>query len=294
MKGKLFDIQRGSFVDGPGIRTTVFFKGCHLGCGWCHNPEGRSNHTERMWYTAKCIRCLKCAEVCPNQAVSYTASTGVVSADMKLCRLCGRCELICPNNAVALCGYDAETDDIFKIVAKDAEFYRASGGGVTLSGGECLLQPEFAAELLCKCSSAGIHTAVDTSGEVPWSNIQAVLEYTDLFLYDIKCVTPELHLRHIGVSNERIIDNYLRLLSIGADVIVRVPMICEFNANDSEFNKIADFLRAHRPRMVELLPYHALGENKYRALSLGSPTAYHAPDESNMRKYKQMIGDITS
>ena len=103
MKGKLFDIQRGSYVDGPGIRTTVFFKGCHLGCGWCHNPEGRSNHTERMWYDTKCIRCLKCAEVCPNQAISYTASTGVVSADMKLCRLCGRCELICPNDAVALC-----------------------------------------------------------------------------------------------------------------------------------------------------------------------------------------------
>ena len=287
--GVITNIQKYSIHDGPGIRSTVFFKGCPL---LCHNPQNQVFTTEMSWRQDKCIGCGSCIAACPVQALTATAEG--IRRDAQICTLCGACADVCPTLAWEKIGMDYTVEAVLEELAKDAMFYEQSHGGVTVSGGEPLSQAAFVTELLKACKEKGWHTAVDTCGFVPVEAFKQVLPYTDLFLYDIKCVTPELHLRHIGVSNERIIDNYLRLLSIGADVIVRVPMICEFNANDSEFNKIADFLRAHRPRMVELLPYHALGENKYRALSLGSPTAYHAPDESNMLKYKQMIGDITS
>jgi len=292
MKATIFDIQRSSYVDGPGIRTTVFVKGCHLSCAWCHNPESRSGHIQRMWYESKCTHCGKCAAKCPTGAITFDPATGALSCDREACTLCGKCALFCPRDAIAICGREADTDEIVTEVKKDIPFYNATGGGVTISGGECLLRPDFTAELLEKCKAAGIHTAVDTAGDVPWESIEKVLPYTDLFLYDIKCVTPALHREFTGIDNARLIENYKRLLALGAHVHVRVPMIPECSANEAEFSKIAAFLHENPPEKVELLPYHAMGENKHRALGLGEARTFSVPTAGEMESFRAMVADL--
>jgi len=287
----IFDIQRGSYVDGPGIRTTVFVKGCHLSCAWCHNPESRAGYIQHMWYQTKCIKCGKCAKKCPAEAIRFDYKTHEPTFLRDKCTLCGKCAVICLNDALSVCGREVSTDEVFAEIKKDISFYKMTGGGMTISGGECLLYPGFTAELLEKCSNAGIHTAADTSGDVPWESFERVLPYTDLFLYDIKCITPSLHREFTGVDNTRILENYKRLLSVGAHVHVRVPMIPECSANDTEFSKIAEFLHENPPKKAELLPYHAMGENKYRALGLGEVRAFSVPDEGSMQRYKDMIKD---
>lgn len=292
MRGMLFDIQRGSYVDGPGVRTTVFLKGCHLACAWCHNPEGRAVGTERMWYAAKCAHCGRCAEKCRGGALAYDSATGALTYRRENCTRCGRCALFCPHDAVAICGYEASADEVFAEVVKDLPFYRTTGGGVTVSGGECLQQAGFTAALLAKCRAAGIHTAVDTAGDVPWEAFEAVLPETDLFLYDIKCITPERHRRFVGADNARILANYRRLLDRGAAVFVRVPMVPDCNANPKEFPKIAAFLHEAPPQKVELLPYHAMGENKRRALGLGEGPTFSPPAEEAMARFRDMVRDL--
>lgn len=289
MKGMIFDIQRGSYVDGPGIRTAVFFKGCHMNCAWCHNPEGKCRGIQLMYFPSKCRRCGRCAAKCGSGAIIFDAASGELTVLREKCLHCGRCVLFCPQNALSLCGYEADCDEILNEAVSDKPFYDATGGGVTLSGGECLDQPEFAAELLKKCREAGIQTAVDTAGDVPWESIETALPYTDLFLYDIKCITPSLHRKFTGVENARILENYRRLLDAGAEVCVRVPVICGFNAGTEEFGRIAAFLCENRPRSVELLPYHAMGENKFRALGLGEPERFFAPDAEKMKELSTII-----
>lgn len=284
----IFDIQRNSYVDGPGIRTAVFVKGCHLDCAWCHNPEGRAPQTQRMWYENKCTKCGKCIEKCPVGTVQYrTDGTIIVSHD--LCTHCGKCARFCPHNAIAICGKEMTTDAVFSEVKKDISYYKTSGGGLTISGGECLLRPSFCAELLSTCRDAGIHCAVDTAGDVPWEHIAQVLPYTDLFLYDIKCISNDRHRKFTGTDNTRLLENYQRLLSLGCHVIVRIPMIPECNANDEEFPKIAAFLHDYPPDAVECLPYHAMGENKFRALGLGEPPRFSHLTASAIQKYREML-----
>ncbi|MBE6612613.1 MAG: glycyl-radical enzyme activating protein [Ruminococcaceae bacterium] len=292
MKAIIFDIQRSSYVDGPGIRTTVFMKGCHLHCAWCHNPESQAGGIQRMWYDSKCTHCGNCAKKCPAGAITFDPDTGALSCDKEKCTLCGRCELFCPADAIAICGKWEDTDSLVSVIKKDKPFYDSTGGGVTVSGGECMLHPDFVAELLQKCKAEGIHTAVDTAGDVPFESFEKVLPHTDLFLYDIKCVTPDLHKKFTGIDNARLIENYKRLLAMGKDVIVRVPMIVECSANDGEFPKIAAFLKENPPRKAELLPYHAMGENKHRALGYGEQTLFTAPDETAMNRYKAMIVEL--
>ena len=257
LSATIFDIQRGSYVDGPGIRTTVFMKGCNLGCAWCHNPESQNAKPQRMFYKNKCV-------------------------------MCGKCALWCPADAISVCGKTMDTETVFREVRKDKAFYETSGGGVTVSGGECMLYPDFVAELLDKCKKDGIDTAVDTAGNVPFGRLEKVIPFTDIFLYDIKCVTPDVHKKFTGVVNNRILDNYKLLISMGKRVIVRVPMTAECNANDEEFPKIAAFLNEYKPEKVELLPYHALGENKYRAIGR-EPEIFHAPSKEDMERFKGMI-----
>ena len=281
----IFDIQRNSYVDGPGIRTAVFVKGCHLDCAWCHNPEGRSASIQRMWYDNKCTRCGRCATKCPAGTI-HCAEDGTPICDPSRCTHCGRCALFCPHDAIAICGKHMTVDEVFSEVKKDISYYETSGGGVTVSGGECLLHPQFTAELLAKCKAANIHTAVDTAGDVPWEHFEMVLQYTDLFLYDIKCITADLHRRYTGIDNARLIDNYRHLLNLGCHVTVRVPMIPECNANDEEFPIIAAFLREYPPESVELLPYHAMGEGKLRALGMGEPKTFTVPGAAEMQKFR--------
>lgn len=266
MNATIFDIQRASFVDGPGIRTTVFFKGCHLRCKWCHNPESQNPHPEMMVHKNKCVGCGKCAEVCPHHLAS--------------CDLCGKCVDACPHGARQIYGYEKSVDDIFEEIQKDKAFYDTSGGGVTFSGGECMLQIETLTELLAKCKKNGIHTAVDTAGDLPWTHFEAILPFTDLFLYDVKCFTEQLHIEGTGISNKRILENLTRLSrETSVDIIVRIPLIPTFNDDVNELQRMADFLRPLRIRDVELLPYHQMGEHKYEALGRDF-THYSVPDKS--------------
>lgn len=285
LSATIFDIQRGSYVDGPGIRTTVFMKGCNLGCAWCHNPESQNAKPQRMFYKNKCVLCGKCVTVCPSGALTFDNSPVL---NPEKCTLCGKCALWCPADAISVCGKTMDTETVFREVRKDKAFYETSGGGVTVSGGECMLCPDFVAELLDKCKKDGIGTAVDTAGNVPFGSLEKVIPFTDIFLYDIKCVTPDVHKKFTGVVNNRILDNYKLLISMGKRVIVRVPMTTECNANDEEFPKIAAFLNEYKPEKVELLPYHALGENKYRAIGR-EPEIFHAPSKEDMERFKGMI-----
>ncbi len=253
-KGMIFDIQRNSFVDGPGIRTTVFFKGCNLKCAWCHNPESQCFNKQMMFYKNKCTDCGKCKEVCPY--------------NLEKCDFCGKCELYCPKSARQICGKEMKTDEIIAEIIKDKDFYEASNGGVTFSGGECMLQIDFLSELLKMCKGNGVHTAVDTVGHIKWESFEKILPYTDLFLYDIKFFDTEKHKEYTGVDNKLILENLKKLSNTGKNIIVRIPIIGGANDTVEEMQKIADFLKPLNLVKVELLPYHKMGEHKCKALGL--------------------------
>ena len=271
----IFDIQRSSYVDGPGIRTTVFFKGCNLHCAWCHNPESQSEKPQMLFYRNKCTGCGKCREKCPNA--------------LEKCELCGRCSLFCPHDAREICGREYTVDEVMREIVKDKAFYETSGGGVTFSGGECMLQIDFLEEILRKCKNAGIHTAVDTAGHVPYKRFEQIIPYTDLFLYDVKCFDSEKHSRYIGVGNELILENLKRLLSTNKPVWIRIPIIGAVNDTEEELQSIKRYLSScGKPEKVELLPYHAMGEHKYAALGK-EVHPFSAPGEEKMKHLENIF-----
>ena len=262
----VFDIQRGSFVDGPGIRTTVFFKGCNLHCAWCHNPEGLEKEPEWMLTPERCVGCGHCATATPYDA-----------------------DFLCPHGAKKICGRTYTLDGILREVQKDIRFYNASGGGVTLSGGECLLQIDFVEALLRACREKGIHTAVDTAGHVPYERFERILPYVDLFLYDVKCADPQKHRHFTGVDNKLILDNLRRLLHAGATVCVRVPLIPTVNDTEEEMRAIKELVTSHgHLQGLELLPYHAMGEDKYAALGKAA-THFPVPSEDSVERLKSIL-----
>ena len=271
----IFDIQRNSYVDGPGIRTTVFFKGCNLRCAWCHNPESQNPKREMLFYKDKCIGCGKCKEKCPNS--------------LEKCDFCEKCTIFCPRDAREICGREYTAEEVLKIILKDKSFYDASGGGVTFSGGECMLQIDFLEEILRLCKENGIHTAVDTAGHVPYDYFERILPYTDLFLYDVKCLDSEKHKKFVSVSNARILENLEKLLAAGASVLVRIPVIPEVNDSAEEMKAVSAFLRKRNnsPR-VELLPYHRMGEHKYEALGKEA-TLFDVPSEEKMAALRKIF-----
>ena len=228
MKAIIFDIERNSFVDGPGIRTTVFFKGCNLKCAWCHNPESQSFKPQMMFYRDKCTGCGKCKEKCPN--------------NLEKCDLCGNCTIYCPAEARRVCGKEYTPDEVLAEVIKDKAFYDNSGGGVTFSGGECMLQIDFLLEILKKCKQNGISTAVDTAGHIPFESFEKILPYTDMFLYDFKIFDSQKHKKYIGVGNELILENLAKLLNMGAKVYIRIPVIEGVNDSIEEMQQIKAFL----------------------------------------------------
>ena len=274
-KAIFFDIQRNSFVDGPGIRTTVFFKGCNLRCAWCHNPESQSAKPQMMFYKDKCTGCGKCKSVCPYH--------------LEQCELCGKCTLYCPVDARKVCGKEHTVDEVLKEVLKDKAFYETSGGGVTFSGGECMLQIDFLAEILKKCKENGIHTAVDTAGHIPFESFEKILPYTDLFLYDIKIFDSQKHKQYVGVGNELILENLKKLFERKAKLWIRIPIIPDVNDSIEEIRKIKDFLKTiGTAEKIELLPYHTMGENKYRAIGK-EPQIFKTPDAENMKRLKEIL-----
>ncbi len=275
IKATIFDIQRNSYVDGPGIRTTVFFKGCNLRCAWCHNPESQSSKPQMMFYKNKCTDCGKCKEKCPNA--------------LEKCDLCGKCTIYCPHDARAICGKDYTVDEVVCEIVKDKTFYKYSDGGVTFSGGECMLQIDFLEEILKACKENGIHTAVDTAGHIPYERFEKILQYTDLFLYDVKCFDSDKHKRYAGVGNELILKNLERLLATGTPVWVRIPIIPTINASLEEMMKIKAFLEiCGKPEKIELLSYHAMGEHKYSALGMCA-RKFDAPNSNTMEYLKSIF-----
>ena len=270
----IFDIQRGSYVDGPGIRTTVFFKGCNLKCKWCHNPEGISKGIQKLFYKDKCVGCGKCARICPY--------------NQKDCTLCGKCALYCPSYALEICGAEYTISELFEIIIKDKSYYESSNGGVTFSGGECMLQIDFLTEILKICKKANINTAVDTAGNVPYEYFEKIIPYTDTFLYDIKCISEDLHEKFTGVSNATIISNLKKLSkSFKGKIVVRIPLIGGFNDEDSEIFKIKDFMLQINVSNVEVLPYHKMGLHKYEALNMQS-AEFYTPNKEIIDSFKKL------
>ena len=268
MNGLIFDIQRFSVHDGPGVRTTVFLKGCPLRCGWCHNPEGLEKRAQLQHREELCIGCGGCA-VCSQGVHSFDKRQHSVA--FSTCIGCGKCVAACPSGAVTLAGRSLSPTEVLATVLRDRAFY-GKQGGVTFSGGECTMQPAFLLETLALCRENGLHTAVDTCGLMQPSLLDQIAETCDLFLYDIKAISPDTHRAGTGAENEQILRNYQRLIAQGRRVWVRIPVIGGFNASQSEMERIAAFLREHPgAEQIELMPYHRLGIGKYAQLGFAAP-----------------------
>lgn len=265
--GIIFDVKRYSIHDGPGIRTTVFLKGCPLQCWWCHNPEGQSPLPQLVYRPDRCLRCGACAEVCPQGAVSMDGD--LVITELERCSVCGSCIEVCYAEAREMAGREVTVAELMGEIERDIDFYDQSGGGVTFSGGEPLLQPDFLVAALQSCRDRGIHTAVDTSGQSSWESLEAVREYVDLFLYDLKLADPGQHELYTGSSNETALDNLQALSQAGESIIIRVPVIPGINDHPENIQALGA-LAAALPAVqrVDLLPYHPTAEDKYARLGM--------------------------
>ena len=264
----IFDIQRNSFVDGPGIRTTVFFKGCNLKCKWCHNPESQSPKPQILFYKDKCTGCGRCKGITEKNT-----------------------EFVCFHDAKQICGKEYTVEEVFDTIQKDRPFYEASGGGITLSGGECLLQADFCAALLARLKAEGLATAVDTCGYVSQDAFDKVIPYTDLFLYDIKAIDEDVHLRCTGHSNKCILENLRYLQSCGKAVEIRVPYVPGFN--DGQKEKILSFLKAFSSIVrVRILPYHNYAATKYKALGLADTLPPTLPEKREIDEFQALADSL--
>jgi pyruvate formate lyase activating enzyme len=267
----LFAIKRYALHDGPQIRTTVFLKGCPLSCRWCHNPEGISPRIELVMNREKCIGCGECVSTCPQQALT-PSGTGGIDRNPALCIGCGRCVEVCPALAHEATGWRSSVAAVMAEIEKDLPFYDTSGGGVTFSGGEPLLQADFLLALLAECGRRQIHRTVDTTGHAPVETLLAVAAETDLFLYDLKHMNSEQHRRHTGVDNALILANLAALCHAGHPVRIRLPLVAGVNDDEANIRATLAFL-AGLPGIegIDLLPYHGIARAKYRKLGIDYP-----------------------
>lgn len=277
-EGVLFNIQRYSLHDGPGIRTIPFLKGCPLACKWCSNPESQRPQPEVIYKKNDCIECGKCIAVCRQQAISTRNRFFI---DRERCIQCGECTQVCPTAALEMKGKRMTVAAVMLELQKEENLFRRSGGGITLSGGEPLAQPVFARELLKACKERGWHTAIETTGMASREVIEQVFPWVDLALTDIKAINPQVHASFTGVSNQRILENLIRISFI-TQTVVRVPVIPGVNDNPQEMRSIAEFARLmSRVDTLHLLPYHSFGENKYALLGRDYSLANIAPPDEN-------------
>ena len=266
--GLVFDIQGFSVHDGPGCRTVVFMKGCPLHCGWCSNPEGVVPHPEIMYYSTKCTKEYSCVDACLRHAISFKSKGDFIAIDRTKCRDCKdfHCIESCNHNALQVSGYYITTEELMKKIQRDRQYWGA-GGGVTLSGGEPLFQPEFTTKILKKCSESNIHIALETCGYAPWKNYEEALKYVDWVFFDIKHMNPEMHKKGTGVSNTLILKNAEKIASFGNyRLIFRVPIIPSFNDSPENLTATALFIKKLGRSEVNVLPMHRLGSSKYELL----------------------------
>lgn len=265
------DIQGYSLHDGPGIRTTVFLKGCNLRCKWCQNPEGLSAVKQVGFRESMCQGCGRCLKACPHGAIRTDPQQFRI--DYEKCIACGNCVDACYHNALVMYGDPMTAEEVFQKARRDAIFYEGTGGGVTVSGGEPLLRDDFVAELNRLLKDDGIHTAIETAGKVPWSSFEKVITHTDLFLFDFKLFDCEEHKKWTGVANNQILDNAAALVAEGVEVLFRMPLLKGVNDSEENIRATAEYLvKIRRPRL-QLMPYHRMGESKYKALDMVYETA---------------------
>lgn len=290
----VFDVQRFSLNDGPGIRTIVFLKGCPLNCIWCHNPESKSQRSELMLYPTKCIGCGDCVSSCPEGLHSFGENGQHIIAREK-CRRCGVCESACAG-AIKLCGKPMSVDEALHQVMKDSVFYANSGGGLTISGGEPLMQADFTQALLKSAKERGIHTAIETSGYAKWDVIESLADYVDLFLWDVKETDSKRHKQYTGVDNALILSNLHRLNDLGATVVLRCPIIPGYNDRKEHLEaigKMAEELSC--VERVDIEPYHPLGKSKAEALGRDYPLDdLTFPSDEAVKSWCETVARLTT
>ncbi len=298
----VFHIQRFSLHDGPGIRTTVFLKGCAMGCFWCHNPEGRHPYRELQYHADRCISCGECVLVCPTQA--HELRDGVHLFHRELCRASAECVDACCSGALEMNGREMRVDDVMKEVLQDSLFYQNSGGGVTVSGGEPGLNAEFSRAILSRCKSEGLHTAIETCGYCSWQALESVLPFADLVMMDLKLITEEKHQEATGNTNELILANARKMATTAKPIIFRTPIVPTVNDTVDEVQRIVGFIRelialrngngqgATSSISYELLAFHKLGSDKYRSLGLEYRAApLNPPTREQMNKLLRIATD---
>lgn len=279
MKGRIFEIKRFAVHDGDGIRTTCFLKGCPLRCVWCHNPEGISALPQLAYYEEKCVHCGECVTACPTMVHSFTE--GIHTLERDKCTHCGRCRDACFGDALEIYGREVTVGEILLLLLEDRAFY-GKKGGVTLSGGECLLQADFCAELLKALKAEGVHTAVDTCGFVPREAIDKVMPYTDVFLYDVKAADASVHIKCTGRSNKIILENLAYIDDRGKPLEIRIPYVPGYN--DGEMEGIGEILhKLKNLTKVRILPYHNYAGGKYAALSMENTLPGVLPEPAKLQ-----------
>lgn len=287
MKASIFNIQKFSIHDGPGIRTTVFFKGCPLQCIWCHNPESQNLGKEILYDENKCTLCGSCIKICQNNAIELKDND--LEINMDKCTFCGDCTVCCINSAKQIAGKEYTVDEVMKEVLKDRVFYKNSKGGVTLSGGEPLIYAAFVEELLMELKKENIHTAVDTCGAVDFKVLERISKYTDLFLYDIKSMDEEKHILYTGVSNKNIINNLINLSKIHNNINLRLPIIEGINADENHIFEILKLIKNTNIKKINLLPYHDIAMHKYEKLGRKYYEYMKRPADEKLKRYIDII-----
>ncbi len=291
LKAWIFDIQRYSINDGPGIRTTVFFKGCPLKCLWCDNPESQSQTPQLFYFESLCSRCHRCISICPNEAVSVGEDDSIIT-DRNRCNACGTCTVICPNDARVITGRAMTVDQVMEVIKQDEPFYRNSNGGMTASGGEAAIQPEFLINLFRRCQEIGIHTALDTTAYVKWEVLRQIIDYADLVLLDIKHIDSSAHREITGVDNNLILENAQKIVDTGKLVWARFPLIPGCNDSNENISATGDFVFGVGLTQIDILPYHRLGTGKYTRLEMEYPLTDAQPySETQINSIKSILED---
>jgi pyruvate formate lyase activating enzyme len=287
ISGLVFNIMRFATHDGPGIRTTVFFKGCPLFCWWCHNPEGQNFQPDRLYFEERCRHCLDCAAICPQHAIR---EVGGLIQTSDACDVCGACTEVCMAEARQIAGRRYTASELLGIIEKDTIFYDDSGGGVTLSGGEPLSQPEFASAVLDGCRKRGIHTTLETCGCAQPRVFRDIAGRADLVLFDLKLVDTWKHKTYTGVSNEFILENLEERVRRRLPVKVRIPVVPGINDAPEDVHAFAGYLGRLRPPAIELLPYHRVGSDKYRRLGMDYRlTATEPPAPEALQQFRAAL-----